>query len=161
MSDCAAEYNTPELKKVLKEHGVIEFRHSNEDGQAANGMVGKFGDTLGRGLRAPLLQSGMPFPFWGAAVILVTDIYNSCPHEGLRETLHTTGEQENTPTCRFSPIRMCNGGIPWQRFGGAPQASAAGRKGRVFRHRQAVWPASIHVLLRATESSICQCGLRI
>jgi len=64
---------------VLKEHGVIEFRRSNEYGQATNGMVEKFGDTLGRGLRAALLQSGMPFAFWGAAVLLVTDIYNSCP----------------------------------------------------------------------------------
>jgi hypothetical protein len=82
-SDCAAEYNTPQLVKLLKEHGVIEFRHSNEHGQAANGMVEKFGDTLGRGLRAALLQSGMPFAFWGAAVILVTDIYNSCPHTSL------------------------------------------------------------------------------
>jgi hypothetical protein len=82
-SDCAAEYNTPQLVKLLKEHGVIEFRHSNEHGQAANGMVEKFGDTLGRGLRAALLQSGMPFAFWGAAVILVTDIYNSCPNTSL------------------------------------------------------------------------------
>ena len=29
-SDCAAEYNTPQLVKLLKEHRVIEFRHSNE-----------------------------------------------------------------------------------------------------------------------------------
>ena len=43
-SDCAAEYNTPQLVKLLKEHGVIEFRHSNEHGQAANGIVEKFGD---------------------------------------------------------------------------------------------------------------------
>jgi len=83
MSDCAKEYNTPELVQLLKEHGVVEFRHSNEHGQAANGMVEKFGDTLGRGLRAALLQSGMPHAFWGAAVILVTDIYNSCPHASL------------------------------------------------------------------------------
>ena len=73
-SDCAAEYNTTQLVKLLKEHGVIEFRHSNEHGQAANGMVEIFGDTLGRGLRAALLKSGMPFAFWGATVILVTDI---------------------------------------------------------------------------------------
>jgi len=54
-SDCAAEYNTTQLVKLLKEHGVIEFQHSNEHGQAANAMVDKFGDTLGRGLRAALL----------------------------------------------------------------------------------------------------------
>jgi len=65
--------------KLLKEQGVIEFRHSNEHGQGANGMVEKFVDTLRRGLRTVLLQSGMPFAFGGAAVILVTDIYNSCP----------------------------------------------------------------------------------
>jgi len=46
------------------------------DGTLPNGMVEKFGDTLGRGLRAALPQSGMPFAFWGAAVILMTDIYN-------------------------------------------------------------------------------------
>ena len=73
-SDCAAEYNTTQLVKLLKEHGLIEFRNSKEHAQAANGMVEFFGDTLGQGLRAALLQSAMPFVFWGAAVILVTDI---------------------------------------------------------------------------------------
>jgi len=36
-------------------------------------MVEIFGDTLGRGLKAALLQSGMQFAFWGAAVIVIAD----------------------------------------------------------------------------------------
>ena len=59
------------------------MRHSNEHNQTANGMVAKFGDKLGRGLRVALLQSGLPLAFWGAAAIMVTDLYNSTPHSGL------------------------------------------------------------------------------
>ena len=84
--------------KLLKEHGVIEFWHSNEP----NGMVEKFGDTtLGQGLRAGLLPSVMLFAFWGEAVILVTDIYNSCPHTSLHGDSPLQDEPENIQTCRF------------------------------------------------------------
>jgi hypothetical protein len=82
-SDCAKEYHTPELLSLFTEYGVKEVRHSNEHCQAQNGMVEKFGDTLGRGLRGALLQSGLPLSMWGAAAILITDIYNSCPHSSL------------------------------------------------------------------------------
>jgi len=74
-SDCAAEYNTTQLVKLLKERGIIEFRHNHAHGQAANGMVEKI-------WRHPRTRK-MPFAFWGAAVILVTDTYNSCPHTSL------------------------------------------------------------------------------
>ena len=83
-SDCAAEYCCPKVEAFLKDvHGVNEMRHSNEHNQAANGMVEKFGDTLGRGKRVVLLQSGLPLAFWGAAAIMVTDLYNSTPHTSL------------------------------------------------------------------------------
>ena len=105
-SDCAAEYNTPQLVRLLKEHGVIEFRHRNEHGQAANGMVEKFRFTLGQGLRAALLQSGMPFAFWGAAVILVTDIYNSCLHTSLHgDSSHFRRTGKHTDMSFFCPFR--------------------------------------------------------
>jgi len=83
-SDCAPEYHKPKIEAFLKDvHGVKEMRHSNEHNQTANGMVAKFGDKLGRGLRVALLQSGLPLAFWGAAAIMVTDLYNSTPHSGL------------------------------------------------------------------------------
>ena len=77
-------------------------------------------------------------------------------HPRRMETHHTSGEPEHIQICRFSAhsdVLLWDGGISWQRFGGAPQAGAAERTGRVFRHRQAVWPASIHVLLSTIESS--------
>ena len=46
-------------------------------------MVEKMVDRLGRMLRATLLQSQMPPEFWGAATILLTDIYNCTPHAAL------------------------------------------------------------------------------
>jgi len=46
-------------------------------------MVEKFGDTLGRGLRVALLQSGLPLVFWGAAAIMLIDLYNCTPHTSL------------------------------------------------------------------------------
>jgi len=81
-SDCAPEYHTPELLSLFTEYAVKEVRHSNEHCQAQNGMVEKFGDTLGRGLRRALLQNhdGLPLSILGAAAMLITDIYNSCPH---------------------------------------------------------------------------------
>jgi len=122
--------------KLLKEHGVIEFWHSNEP----NGMVEKFGDTtLGQGLRAGLLPSVMLFAFWGEAVILVTDIYNSCPHTSLHGDSPLQANQKTSRRVVFPPILMWYSSILWQRFGGAPQAGAAWRKWHVFRYRQAFW----------------------
>ena len=83
-SDCAQEYHTPKMEAFLRDvHGVKETRHSNKHNQAANSMVEKFCDTLGRGLRVALLQSGLPLAFWGAAVIMVTNLYNYTPHASL------------------------------------------------------------------------------
>jgi hypothetical protein len=39
-------------------------------------MAEKMVDRIGRMLRTTLLQSQLPPEFWGAAVILATDVYN-------------------------------------------------------------------------------------
>jgi len=62
-SDCALEHHIPELLSLFTEYGV---------------MVQFFENILGRGLRRMLLQIGLPLSMWGAAVILITDIYNAC-----------------------------------------------------------------------------------
>jgi len=101
-SDCALEYHTHKMEEFLKDvHAVKEMRHSNEHNQAANSMVEKFGHTLGRGLRVALIQSGLPLAFWGAAAIMVTDLYNSTPRASLG------GD---------SPYFWCTGRIPDMSF---------------------------------------------
>jgi len=69
---------------VLKKHNVEEQLHSNnEHQQFQNGRAEKLVDSIGRKIRGMLLQSQMPPEFWGAAVLLATDIYNCTPHHRL------------------------------------------------------------------------------
>ena len=82
-SDCASEYHTHQLREVLKKHNVQEQLHSNEHQQFQNGRAEKLVDSIGRKIRGMLLQSQMPPEFWGAAVVLATDIYNCTPHRSL------------------------------------------------------------------------------
>ena len=83
-SDCAAEYQSPAVQSILTKHNIVApLRHSNEHQQFQNGKAEKFIDTLGRRIRAALLQSQMPPEFWGAAAMLMTDIYNCTPHDSL------------------------------------------------------------------------------
>ena len=83
-SDCAEEYSSPRMQAVLAKHGITEpLRHSNEHQQFQNGKAEKYIDTLGRRMRAGLLQSQLPPEFWGAAATLMTDIYNCTPHDSL------------------------------------------------------------------------------
>ena len=60
-----------------------EQLHSNEHQQFQNGRAEKLVDSIGRKIRGMLLQSQMPPEFWGAAVVLATDIYNCTPHRSL------------------------------------------------------------------------------
>jgi len=83
-SDCASEYHTQQLRAVLKKHNIHEQLHSNEHQQFQNGRAEKLVDSIGRKIRGMLLQSHMPPEFWGAAVVLTTDIYNCTPHRSLR-----------------------------------------------------------------------------
>ena len=84
-SDCAEEYGTPAMQAILHKHGVHTHQHSNEYQQFQNGKAEKFIDTLGRRIRAMLLNSQLPPEFWGAAVMLATDIYNVTPHDSLND----------------------------------------------------------------------------
>ena len=90
--DGAGEYDSREFHDVIAKYPGTRLQLSNAHEQSANGMVEKMVDRLGRMLRATLLQSQMPPEFWGAATILLTDIYNCTPHAALdNETpyLHT------------------------------------------------------------------------
>lgn len=63
-SDCAEEYSSPRMQAVLAKHGITEpLRHSNEHQQFQNGKAEKYIDTLGRRMRAGLLQSQLPPEF--------------------------------------------------------------------------------------------------
>ena len=81
--DGAGEYDSKEFHAVLQNYPGTRMQHSNAHEQSANGMAEKMVDRLGRMLRATLLQSQMPPEFWGAATILMTDIYNCTPHSAL------------------------------------------------------------------------------
>jgi len=148
-SDCAPEYHTPMMKAFLKDvHGVKEMRHSNEHNQAANGMVEKFGDTFGRGLRVALLQSGLPLAFWGAAAIMVTDLYNSTLHSSLggdSPYFRCTGRMPDISF--FRPFGCSMVYISRQGPSGTQKTGAAGRKRRLCRHRNTFWSQSIYKLL--------------
>jgi len=82
-SDCAPEYHTLALLSIFTECRVKKVRYGNEHCQVQKGMVENLGDTLERVLRRALLLGGLPTSMWGAAAILMTDIYNSCPHSSL------------------------------------------------------------------------------
>jgi len=98
-SDCAQEYHTPKMEAFLKDsHGVKETRHSNEHNQAANGMVEIFCDTLGRGLRVALLQSGLPLAFWGAAFTIFTTTRRTRALEAIH---HIFGAPADCLTCHY------------------------------------------------------------
>ncbi len=83
MCDCAGEYDSQEFRTVLAKYPGVTVQHSNTHEQIANGMAEKIVDRLGRMLRTTLLQSQLPPEFWGAAAILVTDVYNCTPHSAL------------------------------------------------------------------------------
>ena len=81
--DGAGEYDSPAFQAVIDKYPGTIMHHSNAHEQSGNGMAEKMVDRLGRMLRATLLQSQMPPEFWGAATILLTDIYNCTPHRAL------------------------------------------------------------------------------
>ena len=81
--DCAKEYDTPQARAILEQFNITDIRHSDEHTQAQNGMVEKMVDVIGRRARACIEQSQMPVEWWGAAVLLATDIYNCTPHSSL------------------------------------------------------------------------------
>ena len=83
ISNCAAEYCTQQLREVLRKHKVDEILHSNEHQQFQNGRAEKLVDSISRKIRGMLLQSQMPAEFWGAAVVLATDMYNCTSHRSL------------------------------------------------------------------------------
>jgi len=82
-SDNASENRTQQLRDVLKKHNVHEQLNSNEHQQFQNGRAEKLVNSIGRKIRWMLLQSQIPPEFWGAAVVLDTDIYNCTPHRSL------------------------------------------------------------------------------
>ena len=81
--DGAGEYDSSQFHDVIAKYPGTRLQRSNAHEQSANGMAEKMVYRLGRMLRATLLQSQMPPEFWGAATILLTDIYNCTPHAAL------------------------------------------------------------------------------
>lgn len=82
--DGAGEYISYELNKWLEEQSCYIFTEiSNPHEQHQDGISEKLVDTLGKGIRTILLQSGLAPEFWGAAALYYTDVYNHLPHSAL------------------------------------------------------------------------------
>jgi len=159
-SDCAPEYHTPELLSLLTEYGVKEVRHSNEHCQAQNGMVEKIGDTLGRGLRGELLQSGLPLSMWGASAILITDIYNSCPHSSLDNDTPFFCRTGRLPDFSlFQTFWLWYGCIPWKGPCRTQETCSAGRKVCLHWHGPSIWAPGFHGIFSQNQPCVCRRGL--
>ena len=65
-SDGAGEYDV--LDPYL-EAQHIHHQHSNTEEQFQNGTTESFGNAVGRGIRAMMLQSNLRVEFWGAAAL--------------------------------------------------------------------------------------------
>ena len=59
-SDNTHEYDTQQLREVLKKHNVEEHEHQQFQNKRAEKLV----DSIGRKIRGMLLQSQMPPEFW-------------------------------------------------------------------------------------------------
>lgn len=82
--DGAGEYINKDLEKWLEEQGAfIVTETSNPYEQHQDGISEKLVDTMGKGIRTLLLQSGLPPEFWGAAALYYADVYNHLPHASL------------------------------------------------------------------------------
>jgi hypothetical protein len=86
---------------------VHTHQHSNEYQQFQNGKAEKFIDTLGRRIRAMLLNSQLPPEIWGAAAMLATDIYNVTPHDSLNEEYPIKRAKGQHPDTRFKKQIGC------------------------------------------------------
>mmetsp|Transcript_62060 Transcript_62060/g.128459 ORF Transcript_62060/g.128459 Transcript_62060/m.128459 type:complete len:405 (-) Transcript_62060:2033-3247(-) len=95
-SDGAGEYISEELQAFFDERG-IEHEVSNPHQQYQNAMSEKFVDTLGKGTRTLLLQSGLPPEFWGTSVLYFTDVYNHIPHASLNGMIQYQVHHQITP----------------------------------------------------------------
>eukprot|EP00961_Rhodomonas_salina_P267486 3614162-Rhodomonas_salina.1 len=80
--DGAGEYICKRTLQFLADN-KISPQFSNQLEQFGNGMSEKFVDTLGKGIRTLLLQSGCFPEFWGAAAHYYTDVYNHTPHSSV------------------------------------------------------------------------------
>jgi hypothetical protein len=95
--DGAGEYDSQEFRTVLAKYPGVTVRRSNAHEQSANGMAEKMVDRIGRMLRTTLLQSPLPPEFWGAAVVLATDVYNCKPNSALNnQSPRVRGRNDNT-----------------------------------------------------------------
>eukprot|EP00961_Rhodomonas_salina_P215539 2911556-Rhodomonas_salina.1 len=81
-SDGAGEYEDTKLNEWLTEIG-IHHQYSAVDSQYQNALAEKFLNTIGKGIRAVLLQSSLPVEFWGMAALYIVETYNVLPHSGI------------------------------------------------------------------------------
>ena len=106
-SDGAGEYEDAGLNKWLKVAGV-HHQYSAADTQYQNALAEKFLDTLGRGIRAILLQSNLAIEFWGLAALYIVESYNVLPHSGIKNKIpfeEHTGRRANVSWFRLFGCR--------------------------------------------------------
>ena len=92
---------------MLKKQNVHEELHSNEHQQLQNRRAEKLVDSIGRKIREMLLQSQMPPEFWGAAVVLATNIYDCTPHRSLGMESHHYHRYHKQPNLPFFRAFRC------------------------------------------------------
>jgi transposase InsO family protein len=82
VSDGAGEFTAPAFQQYLLDNKV-DHHLSNADEQFQNALAETFVHTVGKGIRALLLQSGLGPEFWGLTALHVVTVYNCLPHSAL------------------------------------------------------------------------------
>jgi hypothetical protein len=83
-SDGAGEYES--LDPWLTDMQIFH-RYSCADEQDQNGRAEKFGDMIGKGIRAMMMQSNAPLEFWGAAALYWVEAKNHLPHSSINDKI--------------------------------------------------------------------------
>ena len=81
-TDGAAELNSEQVQGILLERGIFK-ETSNAYEQHGNGPSETVVRTLDDGIRAALVDSNLPYQYWGYAAVNFIDIYNHLPHSAL------------------------------------------------------------------------------
>ena len=82
ISDGSGEYTSAAFQNHLLSKKV-DHHLSNAEEQFLNGLAETFVNTVGRGVRVLLAQSGLSPQFWGLAALHVVTVYNTLPHSSL------------------------------------------------------------------------------
>jgi hypothetical protein len=81
-TDGAKEYHADKVSTFCKEQLIFQ-QTTNPYEQFGNCIVENMVNTVGKGTRAALHSSNLPFKYWGYAAVNFVDIYNTLLHSSL------------------------------------------------------------------------------